>query len=328
MKKAYILLFLITLTIPSFSKGNSEKKSDKIAIFIPGVTAGSPIYEELEAGVLKAASEKNIEVKTIEGGFNTALWPEKLKELTATGLYDLIISSNPSMPQIMADISKEFPKQKFLCLDGKIEGYNNIYTAQYKQFDQAYMAGYMAALVTLSDMPGANSDKRVGLVIAHHYPVLDQIIIPGFKKGLSDVDSEITLDIRVVGNWWDATKALELTSLMIKDGADVFLPISGGANQGVITQSQNSGKYVIHFDSNGYNKAPGTVIGSTIIKQKELTYKLVTDYINGALPFGTADEFSAKDGYIDFIEDDKLYQESVPNSIKEEMSKVIKAIKE
>ena len=110
----------------------------------------------------------------------------------------------------------------------------------------------------------------------------------------------------ITGNWWDATKASELTDLMISEGADVFLSISGGATQGVISKCQDLGKYLIHFDSNGYDKAPGTIVGSTIIKQKELTYKLVTDFINGKLPFGKADTFSAKDGYIDFIESDRI----------------------
>lgn len=328
MKKIVIFLIISMLITPLASKTLTDNKVKRIAVFIPGVMAGSPIYEELDYGVRKASENFNIEVKTIEGGFNPSEWPEKLRDISSTGLYDLIVSSNPSIPEIMDEVSKDFPKQKFLCLDGYLEGNPNIYTAEYKQFDQAYMAGYMAALITLSNLEGANSDKKVGLVIAHHYPVLDNVLIPGFKKGLSDVDSDITVDLRVVGNWWDATKASDLTSLMIDDGADVFVSISGGATQGVITQCQNRGKYVIHFDSNGYNKAPGTVLGSTIIKQKELTYKLVSDFINGDLPFGRGDQYSAKDGYIDFIQDDPLYQEFVPEEIKAEMKRVVEKIKE
>ena len=326
MKKIIVIL-MVLLTAPIFSKSENESMVKQIAVFIPGVMAGSPIYEELDAGVRMAAEQSSIAVKTIEGGFNAADWPERIKEIAATGLYDLIVSSNPSMPQIMQDVSLDFPDQKFLCLDGKTEGNPNIYTAEYRQFDQAYIAGYMAGLITLSNLEGANPDKKVGMIIAHHYPVLDDVLIPGFKAGLKDVDKEIKVDIRVVGNWWDATKASELTSIMIKEGSDVFLSISGGATQGVISKCQDLGKYIIHFDSNGYSKAPGTVLGSTIIKQKELTYKLVKEFIDGKLPFGSADTFSAKDGYIDFIEDDPLYQNNVPFEIKKEMSLVIEKIK-
>ncbi|MGL1892358.1 MAG: BMP family ABC transporter substrate-binding protein [Spirochaetaceae bacterium] len=324
----YILLLITCLIIsPIFSMSEKESGPKEIAVFIPGVMAGSPIYEDLDAGVRLAADKSSIIVKTIEGGFNTAEWPEKVKEIAATGKYDLIISSNPSMPQIFQEVSADFPEQKFLCLDGFTVGNPNIYTAQFEQFEQAYMAGYMAGLVTLSNLEGANEEKKVGMVVAHHYPILDEILIPGFVKGLADVDPEITVDIRVVGNWYDATKAAELTSIMINEGSDVFLSISGGATQGVISKCQDLGKYIIHFDSNGYDKAPGTVLGSTIIRQKELTYKLVTDYINGSLPFGKADTFSAKDGYIDFIENDPGYQDFVPEEIKSEMRKVIQKIK-
>lgn len=326
IKKAILLLFICSS--PLFSSSNKEEKVDSIAVFIPGVMAGSPIYEELDQGVREATQNLGITVKTIEGGFNPGEWPEKIKEISSTGLYDLIVSSNPSMPEIFNEVSKDFPSQKFICLDGNFKGNNNIYTAQYQQFDQAYMAGYMAGLVTLSNMEGANSDKIVGLIIAHHYPVLDEVLIPGFKKGLEDVDPEIDIDLRIVGNWWDATKAAELTNLMIDNGADVFLSISGGATQGVITKCQDKGKYVIHFDSNGYYKAPGTVVGSTIIRQKELTSKIITEFINGEIPFGEAHTFSAKDGYIDFVQDDPLYQNNVPEEIKQEISKVVKKIKE
>ena len=326
MKKILLIIMIVSM-VPLFSKTDSEKNVQNIAVFIPGVMAGSPIYEDLDAGVREAADEYNIAVKTIEGGFDTAAWPEKLKEITATGLYDLIVSSNPSIPEMMKEISSEFPEQKFLCLDGNLAGVTNLYTAEYKQFDQAYLAGYLAGLITESNLEGANPDKKVGMIIAYHYPVLDDVLIPGFKKGLEDVDSEITVDIRVVGNWWDATKASELTSLLINDGADVFLSISGGATQGVISKAQDMGKYIIHFDSNGYDKAPGTVLGSTVIKQKELTYKLVKEFINGTLKFGNADIFSAKDGYVDFIQDDPLYQKYVPEDIKTEMKAVIENIK-
>ncbi|QEN05029.1 BMP family ABC transporter substrate-binding protein [Thiospirochaeta perfilievii] len=326
MKKIAIILMILLVT-PIFSKTDSEGGIKQIAVFIPGVMAGSPIYEDLDAGVRQAAEEHGLGVKTIEGGFDAASWPEKIKEISATGMYDLIVSSNPSMPQIMLEVSESFPTQKFLCLDGNIEGSKNIYTAEYKQFDQAYMAGYLAGLITLSKLEGANPDKKVGLIVAYHYPVLDNVLIPGFKKGLADVDKDITVDLRVVGNWWDATKASELTSIMINEGVDVFLSISGGATQGVISKAQDMGKYIIHFDSNGYNKAPGTILGSTVIKQKQLTYKLVTDFINGDLIFGNADQFSARDGYIDFIQDDPLYQKYVPQDIKDKMSKVVENIK-
>ncbi len=326
MKKIIIIL-TVFISLPLFGKAEQEIKKKNVAVFIPGVLAGSPIYEDLDAGVREATKGLDIGVKTIEGGFEAGEWLEKIKSIAATGLYDLIVSSNPSIPQIMDEVSKDFPDQRFLCLDGKWEGNPNIYTAEFTQFDQAYMAGYMAGLVTLSSMKGANPDKKIGMIIAHHYPVLDNIIIPGVVQGVRDVDKDISILFKVVGNWWDATKASELTTVLAKDGVDVFLPIAGGATQGVISKAQDLGKYVIHFDSNGYNKAPGTVIGSTILRQKELTKKLVTDYLNNKLDFGNAESFSAKDGYIDFIQDDPLYQKYVPANIRDEIEKIVRKIK-
>lgn len=322
----FILLFLLAAG-QIFATGNKDNKESRIAVFIPGVINGSPIYEQLDAGVKNAAKEHGILVKTIEGGFNQAEWPEKMKAIAASGLYDLIVTSNPSMPAIADAISKDFPEQKFLCMDSHFSGNKNIYTAEFNQTEQAFLAGYMAGLITTSSLPGANKEKKVGFIAAQHYPVLDNTIIPGFQKGLEAVDPEITMDLRIIGNWWDANKAADLTSKMTEEGCDVFLSISGGATQGVISESQKKGTYMIYFDSNGYSLAPGTILGSAIIRQQELSYELVTRYLKGDLPFGEAETFGAKDGYVDFTEDDPLYQQHVPEEIKEAMKKAILQIK-
>lgn len=303
-------------------------KPIKVAVFIPGVREGNAIYNDMAKGVEKLVSETpGTSVKVYEAGFNQAEWEEKLTSLVATGEYDYIVTSNPSLPDLISKISPSFPKQKFICVDGQLDGNPNVYTVLYNQSEQGYVTGYFAGLISTSALKGSNPEKKVGLIIGQHYPVMDKIIAPGFEQGLKAVDPSFQLDIRVVGNWFDATKAAELAKSMFASGVDVILPICGSASEGVVKAAQNSGKYVVFFDGNEFARAPKTILGCTVLHQEELTYNKLKLAFEGKLPFGSAEVVGMKDGYIEFLDKDPTYLQEVPASVRTKVEAVISLIK-
>jgi len=298
-----------------------------IAVFVPGVVSGSPIYEMLVAGVKKAAEEKpSVQVKVVEGGFNQADWESKVTSLAAGGNYDLIVSSNPALPAICDAVSKEFPKQKFLLLDGELAGNKRIYTLRYNQQEQGYMAGHIAALVSKEALGGGPSFK-IGLIAGQEYPAMNDVILPAYKTGAQAVDPKFQVDFRVVGNWYDAARGAELASSMIHDGVRVILAISGGANQGIVQAAAEAGAKVVWFDVNGYSVKPGTVVGSSILKQDLAAYEQVKRYLNGTLPFGQADLVGVAQGYVDFVQDDPNYIAAVPEALRKQQAALVSRLK-
>lgn len=303
-------------------------KKTSIAVFVPGVVSGSPIYEMLVSGVKKAADETpGTEVKVVEGGFNQAEWESKITSLAATGSYDLLISSNPALPALCAKVSEKFPKQKFLLLDGRLAGNPNIYTLRYNQREQGYLAGFIAGLATTGGIPGANAAKRIGLVAGQEYPAMNEVILPGYREGARAVDPAIEVDFRVVGNWYDAAKGAELAASMLRDGADVVLAISGGANQGILQAASDGKAYVVWFDVDGYAAKAGTVVGSAVIRQDKAAYEQTRRYLSGALPFGKSETVGAKEGYVDFVEDSPLYAAAVPEAARKRMAETAAALR-
>ncbi len=164
----------------------------------------------LAEGAEMAAQEAGAELNIVEGGFNQGEWENKITAIASTASYDVIVTSNPAMPEICSRVSEVFPDQKFIVLDGYLEGNKNIYTFLYNSFEQAYLIGSFGALVTKSDMDGANKDLKAGLIAGQEYPMMNNVIKPGFVSGLKSVDPEISLDFRIVGNWYDASKGAEL----------------------------------------------------------------------------------------------------------------------
>ncbi|GHV74081.1 BMP family ABC transporter substrate-binding protein [Spirochaetia bacterium] len=335
MKKV-LLLIVLTGVLFGCRGGNSggvagrrTAHTQSIGIFIPGVMSGSPIYEMLAQGVQRAAAETSGVIATvIEGGYNQAEWESRVTSMAASGDYDLIVSSNPSLPAIAAEVSAKFPKQRFLLLDGELAGNPGIYTMRYNQREQAYMAGHIAALVS-SDLwsTAAGSTAKVGLVAAQEYPTMNNIILPGYRDGAQAVDPAFTVDFRLVGNWFDAERGAEIAEDMILGGVKVILCISGGANEGVLKAASERGAKVVWFDINGYALSPGTVVGSAILHQERAAYEQTIRYLAGNLPFGSAEVVGVADGYVDFIEDDPHYLAAVSPEIRKAQGSLIERIR-
>ncbi|MFW6344685.1 MAG: BMP family ABC transporter substrate-binding protein, partial [Sediminispirochaetaceae bacterium] len=307
----------------------AQKEEFTIAVFIPGALAGSPLYQELADGAEKAAGEYDFaEAKVIEGGFNQGEWLDRITELAASEEYELIVSSNPALPEISAKVAERIPEQKFLLFDGYLEGNESIYTFRYNQREQAFLAGHMAGLVTTSEeLSGSGEELKIGLVAGQEYPDMNDAIKPGYLEGARRVHEEIELDFRVVGNWYDASKAYELAKEMISGGVDVILPIAGGANQGVLKAVEENSIYAIWYDSNGYNKSPGRIMGNTAILQEDAVYEKTKEAIEGSLNYGEGLIVGVEEGWIDFIDDDPLYTEHVPESLRERQSEIVEMMK-
>ncbi len=306
--KAAAILVLATAVLLSFSMARPVEKTGKsIAVFVPGIVSGSPVYEMLVSGAQKAVDEYKgrdfgpLSLTVIEAGTNQSEWPGKITALCAEGKYDLILSSNPALPDIIEPLTKQFPKQYFIILDSYKEGNASMATVQYNQRQQAYMAGFAAAMASTStDLKFANTDKKIALIAAQEYPVMNQVLYPSFVEGAKAYDKDIAVEFRLVGNWYDASKGNELARSLYKDGVDVILPIAGGASQGVIAAAKDLGFYISWFDSDGYSKAPGYVISSAMIMQEKMTKKILSDYIENKVVFGKAFTAGMEDGYVGF----------------------------
>jgi riboflavin transport system substrate-binding protein len=326
-KGAFISACVLCLlsAFPSFGEAASRAKA--VAIFVPGVVSGSPIYEMLVQGVRKAVDETpGAGLKVVEGGFVQADWKDKLTALVATGDYGLVVTSNPAMPEICDGISAIFPVQKFLAFDGYLAGNKNVKTVQYNQREQGYFDGFLAALMT-KKLVDVKKSLRVGLIAGQEYPAMNDIIKPGFEEGAKAVDASFSVDFRVIGNWYDAGKATALADEIFASGAEAVLCVAGGANQGVLASAKQKGKMVLWFDDNGYAAAPGTVVGCAILRQDKAAYDKTKSYFAGKLDFGAPEIVGLAEGFVDFIQDDPLYLKTVPADVRKAQAAMLDSVK-
>lgn len=299
-----------------------------IAVFAPGILADSPTYKMLADGVQAAVDAYNadksesgkVKLDIIEAGTNQAEWSAKLTAVAADGSYQLIITSNPSMPDLIEPLTSQFPAQKFLIMDATKSGNPNIATVCYNQHEQAFLAGAIGGFMTKTG--------KLGLIAGQEYPVMNNILLPGFTKGAKYAyDPGATVDFRIVGNWYSAAKGEELADAMAQNGVDVILPICGGAAQGVIASAVANNVYLSWFDSNGFSRAPNNVVGSAVINQHKMGEDMTARYLDGKIEWGTARTVGLADGFVDFVQDDPHYIQNVPEPIRQRMSEIIDQIK-
>lgn len=323
MKKIAFFLSLF-LVFSLFSCQNQKVSTKTIAVFVPGAVAGSPIYEQLVAGVKKAAVDlPEGSVSILEAGFNQAEWLDKLKNLAASGKWDFIVSSNPAIPELCLEVLKSFPNQKFIIADAYLNGNANIHTSLYNQKEQGYLAGYLAALIA-KDM---GKSVNLGVVIAQHYPTLDKAILPGFLQGAQAVAKDAKIDVRMIGNWFDANKAMELSNAMIDAGVSAILPVAGGATQGVIGAAKAKAIPLMYLDGDGYTIAPGVVLGCITLSQERLVFETVSAALKGTLEFGKAQILGVKDGYVNFDAENPDFMKGVSPEIAKKMAELVNALK-
>jgi simple sugar transport system substrate-binding protein len=319
--RAVVIMTAVIVPLVFTGCSKEEKAKDdslSVLVYITGTTAGSPPYELLVAGAEEfAQSHPDVAVKVYETGFNQAEWEEQLTSLVASGDYDLVLGSNPSLPEICANVAKQFPEQQFIITDAYYEGNDRISAYLYNQYEQSLYLGYLAGLITVSGMPNANSAKKLGFIASQEYPMLNRHILPGFAAGARLADPEITVDFRVIGNWFDANKAAELARSMMDGGVDVFASIAGGAAQGMIRAAAEDGAYVVYHNINEYKSAPGVIVGCGLMEQKKLVEEILSDVLAGKIKYGRARTVGVREGYLAFIADDPGYTVYVPEDIRD-----------
>lgn len=152
---------------------------------------------------------------------------------------------------------------------------------------------------------------------------MNGVILPSYELGLKAVAPEGSVDFRVLGNWYDATTAADITSNMIDEGADTVLAIAGGGNQGVITTARQRGAYVLWYDTSGYDEAPGIVVGSSLVHLDRAAYERTRQAIEGDLRFGEAVVLGVKEGYVTYDMDHREFQRNVPQEIQDAMQAMV-----
>jgi len=147
---------------------NERQNTKKIAIVYDIGGRGDLSFNDMAyMGAERAAKDFNLKLIQVQSNSENDYLPN-LRTLAKSGQYDIIIAVGFMMTKAVKTVAKEFPKQRFVIIDGfDPEMPHNVQMVLFKENEGSALAGALAALIALND-----HKDTIGIVLGMEIPVL------------------------------------------------------------------------------------------------------------------------------------------------------------
>ncbi|MDG4833376.1 BMP family ABC transporter substrate-binding protein [Solwaraspora sp. WMMD1047] len=280
-------------------------------------------WQGLEAA---KAENDNIDIKFVASDAEADYEPNLTQYVNQD--CDFILAVGGLMAEATGKVAAANPDQQFAIVDAKLEQ-TNVFPMQFDTAQAAFLAGYVAA--------GMSETKKVatygGMKIA---PVT--IFMDGFADGVAYYNQAKGENVQVLG--WDKAsqngsftndfvkqdEGKKVSDTLVAQGADIVMPVAGGAGLGTTAAAQASGgKYsAIWVDVDGCESTPNCpALITTVVKN-------ITDAVKDAvLRAADGEKLTADQGTIGTLENNGVsiapyheFEDKVPAELKSEVDKL------
>ena len=310
-------------TKPS-ANGGGDASGMKVVFVVTGQLGDKSFNDSAAAGVNAMSEKLGVETKIIEIGRDQTKWEPTFMDLAESGEYDIIITNGSNAGELITTLSTEFPEQKFILFDTEIEtgAYPNVYSISYKQNEASYLAGVLAAMVTTSDMPNANPEKKIGFVGGEVHPIISDFLV-GYVEGALSVDPEIKVYVSYIGSWDNTAQGKEVALAQYNQGVDIIFPAAEQAGLGCVDAAVEQNKYIIGVDSDqamlfqGVSEDKANAILTSVLKEvgNSLIRAVEMDQ-KGTLPWGGYESLGLAENGVG-IAKNEYFEANLPQDIKD-----------
>lgn len=340
MKKIASLLLVLAMLL-SLSCAYAETEGKNVLVLVPSLGDGS--YFAAAAAGAEALTEKypgtTVEAKAMgaipmdkaSAEYELETYKPFFTEACESGKYDLIITCGAECNHALVDAATNYPDQLFVSVDLQNvpaslqeNPLSNVYGVCYKTKDLGYLAGYVACHVTTSDMPNANADKKVGVIVGVDVDGLNEYI-GGFCQVCKD--NGVTVYIDYAGDFLSdlAPQVAEKAKAMYDQGVDVIWQVAGGAGAGVFTAAKEANKYAFGVDCDQSKSISDPEEAATIVTSFYSDYPAVIDaafsaMLEGRFPGGEYPLVGLAEGFVGYAANDQfaaMTSQNVRDSIAE-----------
>lgn len=212
-------------TEPGSTASNDAHKL-KVALLAPGLTNDGAFNQVAREALERLEQEGRIDVDIREKMADPATSEPVMREYAAKG-YDLIIGHGVELIDPSLKLAKEFPKVHFTLHGGPDVlqmATSNIEAWTFDFGQQGYLAGFIAGKIKDVNTIGLVSGPQLPFIVTIH---------SGFKAGLKDSDPSRTWKEVYTGSFDDVQKAVEATTGLIDQGAQLIFTTGDGLGHGV-----------------------------------------------------------------------------------------------
>lgn len=345
MKKVVSILLMLAM-LCSCVGAVAETEGKNILVLVPSLGDGSyfaaavqgaeALIEKYPGTTVEAKAMGAIPMELASAEYELETYKPFFTEACESGKYDLIITCGAECNHALVDAAKNYPDQLFFSVDMQnvpaelLENpLSNVYGVYYKNKDLGYLAGYVACAVTTSDMPKANADKKVGVIVGVDFPGLNEYI-GGFCQVCKD--NGVTVYIDYAGDFIAeiAPQVAEKAKAMYDQGVDVIWQVAGGAGAGVFTAAKEADKYAFGVDCDQSKTIADPAEAATIVTSFYANYPAAIEYVFGAMlkgefPGGAYPQVGLAEGFVGYANNEQfaaMTSESVVNGIADLYAKM------
>jgi basic membrane protein A len=146
--------------------------------------------------------------------------------------------------------------------------------------EHGYLAGYVAGLVTRTNVVGAIGGMPFPPIVSD---------LEAFALGAKAANPHVVVKKAYLGSLTDVSKGKETAGAMASDKVDVIFHVADAAGPGIIEAAKAAGIKAIGFTSDQNSLAPDTVITSGLVDQVKAIYLTVKSIADGTFRGGTID---------------------------------------
>lgn len=323
MKKALSLVLSVVLLLSLFTACGKKaeeasapagdaaaetKKVSKIAILLPGYITDKSwnqgAYEglkELESQGYEIAYTEDVQAADMESTFRTY----------CEDGYDFVIGHGVQYGDACVRVAQDYPDAYFFITGNPPEGDDlpkNIAFYDYKEFEGAYVCGYLAALMSKTGVIGyiGGGDNSTQCSDKNAF-------VEGAKAANADLDVKTV----ITGTFNDSSIGKETALAMIEQGVDVLLQTCDETGLGAFEACNEKDVYCIGYTSDQASQVKeGLCLTSLLVSIPTMITSQI-DLINAGT-FGGLENPGLKEGVIALAP----YSANVPADVQEKVDAV------
>ena len=322
MKKllALMLTFVLALSLLAGCASGAPSADDAapdltVALVVAGTFGDRSFYDSSKAGCDKLAAE-GIEIKTIECKNEN----HTQQIYNAADAADVIVLVGWEFYDVET-VAAEYADKRFIWIDNATSAaVPNVLNITYAQNEGSFLAGYIAAKLTESNVVGAMGGQDQDTI---------NDFIVGYKQGALYANPDVKVEVIYSNDYDDPAIGKECALTLNEKGADVVFQIASKCGDGVFEAAKEKGFYAIGVDSDQKYIDPEVIVCSMCKEVGASIYDAVKQYVakgDDCGLWGTTWVADMATGYVGIGYGDEGSVQQVPDAVKAEVEELSKKI--
>jgi len=236
-------------------------------------------------GLQNAQKKLGVQGDVIQSNSNSDYVPN-LQTAAAHG-DKLVIAVGFLMESAVEKVAAAYPNTQFAIIDsGPAKPIPNLKSLLFHEQDGGYMAGYLAGLVTKTNVVSTVGGQKIPPV--DHY-------IAGFIAGAKAANPQVKELNAYSQSFTNQAACKELALNQISQHSDVVFQVAGGCGLGALSAAKEKGVWGVGVDADQSYLGP-FILTSAVKKVDVAVFDTIKQITSGTFKGGTTDFFTAQNG--------------------------------